>query len=225
MMKAALTSRRWTFAGLALAMLGLPAVVAIYREVAPDPGAGGAVAIRELVILALVGLLIWIVRTRERLPLSSIGIGPVGLWRSLAWSLLLILLTVLGLAACLGLFAVAGVDYGQGNAALSTSMWAVALTVARAGIAEEVFYRGYAIERIEALTGNRWLAASIPLIAFAAFHYRQGWPGIFIAFVLGAILTGFYLWKRNLVANMFAHFLVDFIPNVALPLILATAEA
>jgi membrane protease YdiL (CAAX protease family) len=39
-----------------------------------------------------------------------------------------------------------------------------------------------------------------------------------IALVLGGILTGFYLWKRNLVANIFAHFLIDFIPNVLLPL-------
>jgi membrane protease YdiL (CAAX protease family) len=225
MKPAMLKSRPWTLAGLALAFLGLPAVVTLYRLVAPDPGAGGAVAVREIVILALVGLLIWIVRRRERLPLSSIGIGPAGIRRSLAWSLLLILLTLLGFAACLGLFALVGVEYGQPAAPLSVSMWAVALTVIRAGIAEEVFYRGYAIERIEALTGSRWFAALVPLVAFAAFHYRQGWPGMFIALVLGAILTGFYLWKRNLVANMFAHFLVDFVPNVALPLIFAEAAS
>ena len=225
MQKGALASRPWTLAGLALAILGLPAVVTLYRLVAPDPGDGGAVAIREIIILALAGLLVWIIRTRERLPLSSIGIGPAGIGRSLAWSLLLILLIALGLAACLGLFALLGVEYGQGAAPLSVSMWATALTVMRAGVAEEIFYRGYAIERIEALTGSRWLAALIPLLAFAAFHYRQGWAGIFVALVLGAILTGFYMWKRNLVANMFAHFLVDFIPNVALPLIFARTAA
>ena len=97
------------------------------------------------------------------------------------------------------------------------SLWATTPT-ARA-IAEEVLYRGYAIERIEALTGSRWMAALIALGAFAAFHYRQGLAGIVIAFLLGAILTGFYLWKRNLVANIFAHFLVDFVPNVLLPLL------
>jgi len=35
-----------------------------------------------------------------------------------------------------------------------------------------------------------------------------------IALALGAILSGFYLWRRDLVANMIAHFLVDFIANV-----------
>ena len=56
------------------------------------------------------------------------------------------------------------------------------------------------------------------LVLFAAFHYRQGLAGIFLALILGAVLTGFYLWKRNLTANMFGHFLVDFVPNVVLPL-------
>ena len=38
-----------------------------------------------------------------------------------------------------------------------------------------------------------------------------------IALALGGILAGFYLWRRDLVANMIGHFLVDFIPNVVLP--------
>ena len=35
-----------------------------------------------------------------------------------------------------------------------------------------------------------------------------------IALVLGAALTFFYLWQRDLVANMIGHFMVDFIANV-----------
>ena len=38
--------------------------------------------------------------------------------------------------------------------------------------------------------------------------------GIVIALVLGAVLTLFYLWRRDLVANMIGHFTVDFIGNV-----------
>ena len=211
-------ARTWTWIGLSIALFGLPLVVFVYRLVASDPGAGGSVAVREVLILALVALLLWIVRSREGLPLSSIGIGPAGLLRSLAWGLACLVLVVAGLAACLGLFAALGVHYGEGGS-VSVSLWATALTVARAGVAEEVFYRGYAIERLEALTGKTWIAALISLTCFAAFHYRQGWAGILIALVLGAILTGFYLWKRNLVANIVAHFAIDFIPNVLLPLI------
>jgi membrane protease YdiL (CAAX protease family) len=69
------------------------------------------------------------------------------------------------------------------------------------------------------MTGSKWIAAWVTLVLFAAFHFRQGWPGVWIAFIIGAVFTAFYLWKRNLIANMFGHFLVDFVPNVVLPLI------
>ena len=212
-------SRGWTYVGLILAFVGLPLLVYLYRLFVPDPTAAGPVVLRELAILAMVALLLWIVTAREKLPLSSIGLGWQGLGGSLLWGLGLAFACAAGLAAILVAFSFLGVHYGQGGSPISVSLWATALTVVRAGIAEEVLYRGYAIERIEALTGSRWMAALIPLIAFAAFHYRQGWPGIAIAFLLGAILTAFYLWKRNLVANIFAHFLVDFVPNVILPLL------
>jgi len=34
------------------------------------------------------------------------------------------------------------------------------------------------------------------------------------ALALGAILSAFYLWRRDLVANIIGHFLVDFVANV-----------
>lgn len=34
--------------------------------------------------------------------------------------------------------------------------------------------------------------------------------------IIATILTAFYLWRRDLIATIFAHFLVDFIPNVLL---------
>jgi len=72
---------------------------------------------------------------------------------------------------------------------------------------------------LQSLTGSKWLAAGVTLVLFAGFHYRQGWPGVLLASAAGAVLTAFYLWKRDLVANIFGHFLVDFVPNVVLPLL------
>jgi membrane protease YdiL (CAAX protease family) len=37
---------------------------------------------------------------------------------------------------------------------------------------------------------------------------------ILIALALGVILSVFYVWRRDLVANMIAHFLVDSIGDV-----------
>ena len=86
--------------------------------------------------------------------------------------------------------------------------------VFRAGFVEELFYRGYAIERLESLGWPQWAAAIVPLVIFAAMHVTGGPVNMLIAFTLGAILTAFYLWRQDLVANMIAHFLVDFIANV-----------
>jgi membrane protease YdiL (CAAX protease family) len=54
----------------------------------------------------------------------------------------------------------------------------------------------------------------VPLVIFSIAHWTGGWANILIAFVTGAVLTAFYLWRKDLVANMIGHFLVDFIANV-----------
>jgi membrane protease YdiL (CAAX protease family) len=59
----------------------------------------------------------------------------------------------------------------------------------------------------------------VPLTVFAVSHYRQGVGGIIAVFVLGGILTAFYMKFRDLMANVTAHFLGDFVLNVALPLV------
>ena len=67
------------------------------------------------------------------------------------------------------------------------------------------------------LTKSKWVAAVVPLGCFTLAHFNGGIPGMAVALVLGAVLTFFYMWKRNLAANMMGHFLIDFIPNVILP--------
>jgi len=53
-----------------------------------------------------------------------------------------------------------------------------------------------------------------PLVIFSVGHWTGGTANILIAFVSGAILTAFYLGRKDLVANMIGHFLVDFVANV-----------
>jgi membrane protease YdiL (CAAX protease family) len=103
--------------------------------------------------------------------------------------------------------------------AFQPALWVVALAVLRAGVVEELFYRGFAIERLKSLSRNSWVASLVPLVAFAAAHYRQGLGGIVSAAILGGLLTIFYLKFRDLVANMAAHFFVDFVLNVGIPLV------
>ncbi|HVH49195.1 MAG TPA: CPBP family intramembrane glutamic endopeptidase [Sphingomicrobium sp.] len=205
----------WTWLGLALAIFGIPVITTLHRMLVADPLASGGIVARELAILALTAFILWLVTAKERLPLSSIGLHTDRIGRSLIRGLLL---AAVCLAAAVGTILVCrsvGIAYGEGPG-ISRAIPVTILMVMRAGIAEEVLYRGFAIERLQTLTGNKWIAAGVPLVLFALFHYRQGLAGIFIAFLLGAILTAFYLWKRDLLANIFGHFLTDFIPNVLL---------
>jgi membrane protease YdiL (CAAX protease family) len=210
------SARRWTLVGLAIALLGIPAVVGLTRLLGTDPPTEDLVVVRELSIFALAGLLLWIVRAKEGLSLASIGLSFDRPARSLGRGILLTLACFAVVVATLAVFSVFDVRYGDGPG-IARAWPLTLLTVVRAGLVEELFYRGFAIERLEALSGSKWLAAGLALAAFAAFHYRQGPAGVVLALILGGVLTAFYLWKRDLLAAIVAHFLVDFIPNVALP--------
>ena len=55
------------------------------------------------------------------------------------------------------------------------------------------------------------MAGAIPLLIFSLGHAINNWANVPVALALGAILTTFYLWRRDLVANMIAHFATDFL--------------
>ena len=211
-------TRSWTWVGLAIALFGAPMIVILFKLAGFTRADFGATVVRELIILALVAILLWIVHDREKLPLSSIGLRPQKIVPALLWSLAVMLLFGVGIAACLLALPLLGLSYGSSSGP-AVPLGVSLLLYARAGIAEEIFYRGYAIERIETLTGNRAMAAAVPLLIFAGSHFSQGLAGIAITFVIGAIATAIYLWKRNLLILIIAHFMVDFLPNVLLPMI------
>lgn len=144
--------------------------------------------------------------------MASIGIGTSAAWKSLLWGLSL---SVLCAAAAVVLVKLTGYGGGERAAAFDRlPLGIMTLVVFRAGIVEELFYRGYAMERLRGLGMNSAGVFLLPLVIFALGHYPGGWANILIAFVLGGILGGFFLWRKDLVANMIAHTLVDFVANV-----------
>lgn len=91
-----------------------------------------------------------------------------------------------------------------------TSIWIKLLIAIRAGVTEETFFRAYGITRLQEVTGRKWIALALPLILFAAGHYFSGgFAHVANAFVIGAVLTIFFVRRRNLVANILAHVLLD----------------
>ncbi|MGB7148800.1 MAG: CPBP family intramembrane glutamic endopeptidase [Terriglobales bacterium] len=200
-----------TWIGLGLSLFSMLIIRQAFRAVTPEPGTALTLA-REACMFASAGLLVWLVRKREGLPLTSIGIGTSPLWKSLAWGVVIAIACIVPAAVLVKL-----TGYGHGAASQAFAklpVWVVCIVVLRAGVVEELFYRGYAIERLRAVGAGRIASWAIPLAIFSAAHWTGGAANILIALVLGGILTAFYLWRQDLVSNMFGHFLVDFVANV-----------
>jgi len=209
-----------TWLGLALAMFGTPVFLWACRLDLGDAANITQYLVREAVVFLMLGALLVLVRKGEKLPFSSIGWHTDRLGNAALWGLLGVVLTIAGIAACLWIAHLMHWKVGQqAPPKFEPPLWAVTITVLRAGITEEAFYRGYALERLMTMTGSKWAAAIITVVPFALFHYRQGPAGILIAGVAAIILTALYLKRRSLPAVMITHFTVDFIPNVLLPLL------
>jgi uncharacterized protein len=200
-----------TWLGLALSLFGMLAIRQAFRLVSTEPGPALTLA-REICMFLLGGFLLWLIRRGEGLPLRSIGLGTSPWWKSLLWGVVTAIACVIPMAV---LAKLTGYGHGQASQAFAKlPLWLITLVVVRAGVLEELFYRGYAIERLQSLGFGRVPSWIIPLAVFSLAHWTGGTANILIAFVLGAILTAFYQWRRDLAANMFGHFLVDFVANV-----------
>src|SRR5688500_6921384 len=106
--------RAWTYAGLAIALFGIPAANLIFKLAGFTRADDNAIVVRELAILALVGTLLWIVRDGERLPLSSIGIKRQPIGPAILWTLVAMFAFAAALFFCLGLLLPAlGLTYGS----------------------------------------------------------------------------------------------------------------
>jgi membrane protease YdiL (CAAX protease family) len=110
--------------------------------------------------------------------------------------------------------------YRQLATVTAAPLWFRLLTVTRAAVVEETAFRGYGIERLREWTGSLLLAGLVTWILFTLAHLSSwGWGQVIIAAYGGFILTGLYLWRRNLWANMICHWLTDGSAFILLPLI------
>jgi membrane protease YdiL (CAAX protease family) len=181
-------------------------------------------AIIEICFWAMALVVLAVVLCWERQPLRSIGLRRLTMKEGLLSLLLGILLFVL--VPTLGIFMERVVHIptstmGVVAALAKYPIWLRAILAARAGFVEEILYRGYPIERLNRLTGRIWPGALISLIIHAAIHIPPLGLGhtVGVVFPLSAILTGLYVWKRNLTLNITVHFLADFLVLVLLPLL------
>jgi len=200
--------RAWLIATLTvLIVMQLP----LAGWLVPGDGLGSQVG-REVVFWVLAAALLAYVCLVERRPLLSIGLRRLD-WKSVVFGVAGAALMVAGMAAIyLIVFPWLGLasSESQLTAIQATPVWFRLLLISRAAVFEELFYRGFAIERMSEMTGLRWLAALISLTAFTVAHLSfWGWPHLLVAGFGGTVLTLLYLWRRDLGCNMIAHFLTD----------------
>jgi len=199
-----------TWLGLFISLFGMLLVRQVINYFWPTATLTSAMA-KEAGMWVIAIVLLVIVRC-EGLPFSSIGLGTARWMKSILWGLLIAVICFLLAGVLIALTHFNGGENGKALGRLP--VWLITLIVIRAGAVEELCYRGYAIERLQTLGLPGWLAAAIPLAIFSVGHWTGGWSNIVIALVLGGVLAVFYLWRRDLAANMIGHFLVDFAGNV-----------
>jgi membrane protease YdiL (CAAX protease family) len=172
--------------------------------------------------LLLLVMILWIYFVEKR-TITSIG------WKKLtrkmtfvAIGLGLVLFIVFGISTMV--IQKLGLELNQEIAEMISgkSLPVLFLLVLRAAVVEEVLYRGYAIERINELTKSKWVAGLVPLIMFMLIHLTWGIGHLLFIFIAGGLLTLMYLSKRNLGLNIIAHFTVDVIALLVLPLLLGS---
>lgn len=205
-----LRSARWSFRavfGFALCFLPLwlPEVPPLSRW---DGGLQAEITARLVLNSVTVAALLVYVRKVELRPLESIGIRrPTGqlLLKAVGLGFLLLVLTIV--AASVG---------NSGDEVSGTERLAdlsigfrIALIVVVA-VTEEVYFRGYPIERLEEVTRSTWVAAVVSGLVFLVSHVSFSGLLPVLASVPGmALWTWFYVRTRNLPASMLVHLIAN----------------
>jgi len=201
-------TRKHTLAGLLIMIvLALP----IFGLLVPGESFAAQLGREGLYWLCTLGLL-GFVRFVERRPLSSIGWIRPG-WKTLVFGVAGAAAMVAGMAAIyIVIFPLLGLSANEPTVTAIKLMplWFRIVLLLRAAVFEEVFYRGFMIERLTEFTRLRWLAALVSLVAFTLAHVTGwGWAHLLIAGFGGIVLTALYLLRKDLACNMLAHFLTD----------------
>jgi membrane protease YdiL (CAAX protease family) len=162
--------------------------------------------------------LIAVVLLVEHQRLTSIGLRPLTWWTiplGLVAGLLIIPISGF-LASAVG----ASADAHFTAFLLSLPFATRLILVVTAGVFEETLYRGYALERLASLFGNKWLAGAVTVAFFTLAHLpAMGLAHLLPVFIVSVLITLLYLWRRDLVVNVIAHATIDGVALLLVPLL------
>ena len=207
-------SKSFTVVGLFIAIFGYQIVFAIQSlpVLTTSLDKLSLTLMGFILVWILAILILLIVRRGEKKPYSSIGLRSIkGKEILIAMVIGVILSLSVPLLTLLVSHFIPAKGSGIGEVTSATSWWILLISVLTAGIVEEILFRGYLLERVNELSGSQWLAILISIVAFAMPHILS-WNMAHVVGVvlpLGLILTGLYLWKRNLVFKWIVHIMID----------------
>jgi len=210
------STNSYTWIGIFISLFSITIINLIFKSLYGDQLVDGQMLTREVLIFGMVGLLLFYIIPREKLTLDSIGLHNRDWKKSLMLAAVVFVVCIAAMLICVEFSKLVGWKFGESKSFDLLSKPVIAFITIRAGVAEEIFMRGFLLERFTAITGKKWMAFLLSTIPFGLLHYPQGYAGILISTVAGGLFALFYFWKKDLKSNIIAHFLIDFIPNVLL---------
>lgn len=158
--------------------------------------------------------LIAIVLRGEGRTLESIGFRRPNRW-DVASALGLTVIGFITLAVTFAIVPLFGfeppVGYG-GTSPTTAVLVTVVLLPLTSGVTEEIWYRGYALERIEECAASTWVAGTVTVVLFVSVHAAFYDIGRVIGiFPLAVVLTLGYIRRRNVYVVIIAHFLINLV--------------
>ena len=172
--------------------------------------------IRKWLFALLVILIVWFWEKRK---MESVGVRKLEI-RTVLAAVMFGVISVISGVIVLGVFInFLGIEQPETLSGITQLPLIIKLlTITTAAITEELFYRGYAIERIGELSGSYLLAGLISGVIFLGIHYSS-WKlaGAIPQFIFTVSLVVFYLKKRNLIASIIMHWVINFLMLIVLP--------
>jgi len=88
-------------------------------------------------------------------------------------------------------------------------LWYAPFALITASFAEEIIYRGYAMERLLRIGVGPVTTVLVTQIAFALYHLKDGLGSVLMVATIGSLFAVYYVLTRNLWVTIIGHFFVD----------------
>ena len=158
-------------------------------------------------------LLLVFVLSVERRPVSSIGVRVPRVRDVLLTTVLAVV--VLVLSVVLFSLVVGAPDEGTQTSQIVTALSLAQLVhlIINAAVVEEIFFRGFLMERLIDITRRPWLAALVSYVIFVGSHVPgSGWLLTLTMTAVGSVLfVGLYWLRRNVLLCILAHAITDIV--------------